>query len=232
MACPRAPYSGLARQPSLQGRTVGAAPVPTTGKRPAPGSGNLAAISVHESRIIRFDGMLTDVLSRQKLAGWTYSVLQPVYDTLRRFNLSFDSTVNLLADAQQAVFKIKGLEEKLSFNEAQLHARMQLVDLMRSTARAVMIDAEGEEFKREPTSFAGMADVLDRVMLLVSADADMPLTELFGRSPAGLNATGESDTRKWYDTIATEQSGELEPKVQRVYKVLAKARVSGISSGR
>ena len=32
---------------------------------------------------------------------------------------------------------------------------------------------------------------------------------LFGRSPAGINATGESETRNFYDAVKTEQEGKL-----------------------
>lgn len=193
----------------------------TIGNLTSPKTVHQAAISIHESRVIRFDGIPTDVLTRQQLAGWTWSVLQPVYDVLRRFNDAFDSICNLLADNAQGVFKIKNLDEKIAYNAAELHARMAMVDLYRSSARAVLVDAEGEDFVRQPTPLAGVADTGGLVMLRLAAAADMPITELFGRSPAGLNATGESDTRKWYDTIATEQESVLSPKLIRVLRLIA-----------
>lgn len=191
---------------------------------PPPGI-RLAAVSIHESRLIRYDGAKTDVLTRQQLAGWTWSVLQRCYDALRRFDNAQNSVDNLLADASQAVFKIRNLMEMIANNQKdQVVARMQMADLGRSVMRAVMVDAEAEDFKREPTSFAGIPDLMDRQMQRVASAAKMPVTKLFGRSPAGMNATGESDIRMWLDQIRSMQENELGPKIKRLYTLMAKAK--------
>jgi len=109
-----------------------------------------------------------------------------------------------------------------------------MMDETRSVARAVLLDAgdggtsPAESFNREATTFTGIADILGLEMMLVACAADMPQTELFGRAPAGLNATGDSDTRKWYDTIASDQTRKLQPKLIRWYTLLAKAKDSPI----
>ena len=46
---------------------------------------------------------------------------------------------------------------------------------------------------------------------LVSAAADIPTTRLFGRSPAGMSATGESDLRNYYDRVKTVQEMDVYP---------------------
>lgn len=199
-----------------------------------PQVGQVGTALVHESRCIRWDGTRTDVLTRQQLAGWSFSVLQRVYDAMRRFEHNFDSTSALLADASQAVFKMRGLIEAITSGESQtVQSRMALVDESRSVIRAVLLDAgdgedgnPAEEFKREPTSFAGIAELLDRMMMRLAAAADMPVTELFGRAAAGLNATGDNDTRKWYDTISSEQTKILLPKLKRMWSLAAKAKSS------
>lgn len=43
-------------------------------------------------------------------------------------------------------------------------------------------------------------------MQLVSAESGIPMTVLFGMSPGGLNSTGESDTRHYYDRVHVEQA--------------------------
>ncbi len=191
---------------------------------PPPGT-RLAAVSIHESRTIRWDGAKTDVLTRQQLAGWTFSVLQRVYDPLRRFDGSFDSVDNLLADASQGVFKIKNLMEMIANNQKEaLLSRMQLVDFARSVARAIMVDADAEDFERKTTTFAGVPELLDRKMMRLAAAARMPVTRLFGRAAAGLNATGESDERMWLSTVRTKQTNELGPKIKRAYQLMAAAK--------
>jgi uncharacterized protein len=195
---------------------------------PQPGQ-RLAAVSIHESRCIRFDGNRSDVLTRQQLAGWTWSVLQRVYDRLRRFDGSTGAVEALLSDASQAVFKLKNLMEMIAQNQkGELITRMQLVDFSRSTMRAVMLDADSEDFTRQTTSFAGIPDTMDRMMMLVAGDAGYPVTRLFGRSAAGMNATGESDERLWLSRVKTKQTNDLGPKIKRVYRLMAAAKDSGV----
>src|SRR5690606_930445 len=47
-------------------------------------------------------------------------------------------------------------------------------------------------------NFTGINDIYESFMLDVSGAAQIPVTKLFGRSPAGFQATGESDLRNYY----------------------------------
>lgn len=161
---------------------------------------------VHESRMIRFDGTRVDVINRQRNGGWSYSVLQRVYDTLRRFSQAVDASSQLAIDAGQAVFSIENWIAAMSGpNSSAAVARMATVDQQRSAGRAIVLDANKEKFERQPVNVTGVPDLLDRFMVLVSAAARIPVTKLFGRSPAGLNATGESDLTQWYDYVESTQ---------------------------
>lgn len=186
---------------------------------------------VHESRVIRFDGKPADVVTRQNLAGWSWSVLQVVYETMRQFDGAFDSATYLLHDASQGVLKLQGLIKAIGAGQrAALAARMQALDTHRSVLRTIALDAGGadgknaETFERSQTPFGGIPDLLDKVMLRLAAAADMPATVLFGRAPAGMNATGESDLRNWYDALGSLQTKDLGPKLKRVYRLLALAK--------
>lgn len=185
---------------------------------------------VHESRVIRFDGNPADIVTRQNLAGWSWSVLQVVYDAMRQFEGSFDSAAYLLSDASQGVFKLQGLMKAISSgNRAALAMRLQLLEQSRSVMHGIALDAgeggkNGEDFTRVSTPLGGVGDILDKMMLIMASAADMPATELFGRAPAGLNATGESDTRKWYDRIESEQKNDLGPIIKRIFKLLCLAK--------
>jgi phage-related protein (TIGR01555 family) len=188
---------------------------------------------VHESRCIRFDGNPADIVTRQRLAGWNWSVLQVVYDAMRKFEHCFDSAEYLLADASQGVFKLHGLMKAITAGQRQaLAQRVMVMEQTRSVMRGIALDAGNadgkgaESFERIATPFGGVADVLDRMMLILAAAVDMPATELFGRAPAGLNATGESDIRKWYDTIASLQKSQLAPRQRRILRLAALAKNS------
>lgn len=186
---------------------------------------------VHESRVIRFDGIPADVLTRQALAGWSWSVMQRVYNTMRAFDHAFDSSGYLLSDAAQGVLKLQGLIQGISMGKRQaIMDRARLADMTRSVMRAIVLDAgdkdgkNAEEFTRVPTPLAGVADILEMWMSRFAAAADEPQTRLFGRSPAGMNATGESDIRDWYSRLESEQQNELTPKLRRVLRLLGLAK--------
>ena len=185
-------------------------------------------LNVHESRVLRFSGVETDVITRQQLAGWSWSQLQRPYEVLRQTDSCFDSLCYLISDASQAVMKLKGLFRAMeSGNKQALEQRMKTLEMTRSVMRGIALDAGGEEdFTRVATPLTGIPDSIDRMMQRCAAAFDMPLTELFGMSPAGLNATGESDRIKWYATISSDQQNFLSPQQLRVLRLIMLAKDS------
>lgn len=178
-------------------------------------------LRIHESRLLLFPGIR---VSRRRwvtgaMPGWGDSVLTRCIRVLRDFNVSWGSAGILVHDFAQAVFKIKGLAELIALDKDEIvKNRLRAVELSRSTARAVLIDAE-EEFERKQTPVSGLPDLLDRFSTRLAAAADMPLTLLMGQSPAGLNATGESDIRFFYDRVKSSQRKRVLPPLRRFFTV-------------
>lgn len=181
---------------------------------------------VHESRVIRFDGAETDDLERIRLGGWSHSVLTAPYEEIKRFMQAFQNAGHLLSDASQGVYKLKGLMQQLGNKQgrANLSARMAMMDMARSVARSLLLDADGEEFNRVMTSFTSVPELLDRFMQMLSMVTGIPVTILMGRSAAGMNATGDSDFRAFYDEIQSAQEDELAPKLHRAYSLMMLAK--------
>jgi phage-related protein (TIGR01555 family) len=202
-----------------QGTVTGA-----DGKPVAPlrtGSSRYGDLIVHESRLLTFRGVTS--ARYQVLSGtfWDDSVLQRPYQALKQSASAWMSTAHLMTDASQGVFKVANLIQMLAANgEALLRKRLQMMDIARSSARAVLLDAEKESFERVATTFTGIPDLLDRFMMRIAAAASMPATVLWGRSPAGMNATGESDVRGWYDRVASERLEELVPAIEQLTRII------------
>jgi hypothetical protein len=129
-----------------------------------------------------------------------------------------------MSDLSQAVMKINGLAQMISNDQKTLQTRMQLVDISRSSARMLYLDAENESFERTATPLTGVADTLEMQMLRLAAAAEMPVALLFGREPSGLNATGDADFRRWYDVVKGEQRNYLEPRLRRIHSLIALAK--------
>jgi phage-related protein (TIGR01555 family) len=187
---------------------------------------------VHESRIIRFEGVRLTRRQMRRQRGWGDSVYVRLAEEIRDFQSSFDNIAQLLTDVSQAVYKIKGLAEIIgSAQGSQMFmARLQALDAARSTIRALVMD-EGEEFERKGTPLTGIADILDKFMLRLAAAAELPVSLLMGQAPAGLNATGDSDIRFFYDRMSSMQERELTPPLTRLSNILFAAK-EGPTRGR
>lgn len=180
---------------------------------------------VHASRLIRFDGAMTDRFRRQRNNGWSESELQRVYDKLQQFNGAYSAVGTLLQDASQAVFKIKNLADIIIGDKGDyFKKRMQVMDMIRSVGRAIMIDAEGESFERKETTLTGLPDTLDKFLLLLAGASGRPVSIMMGQSPAGMNATGESDIRSYYDNVKAEQSHKLKPRAERLVRMILRSK--------
>lgn len=214
-ADPRAPKYGEAAIYQLS---------PTIPGTPHKANFSAGTVQVHESRLIIFQGIqVSNAQLSGTLSGWGDSVLTRIWKVLRDFNVSWASAALLLQDFAQAVYGVKGLAELIASDKDQeIMARMQIAERQRSTARAIMIDSE-ETFERKQTPMSGMPEMLELFATRFAAAADMPVTRLFGISPGGLNATGESDIRLFYDRVSTAQERKLLPPLERIARLTFKA---------
>lgn len=186
-----------------------------------PGSGG-GGFEVHESRLLRFDGISVSRRERDRQAGWSLSVLTRVFEVVRDGQQNWRSVSLILNQAHQAVFKLKNLVSMIANgHSAELQNRMAVTNMARSISRAVIVDADTESFEYHNASLGGLDVILDKTWQRIAAAAGMPVTVLMGTSPAGMNATGESDTRQWYDTVQAHRTDILGPQVERLVHIIA-----------
>lgn len=197
----------------------------TPGSQGVAQSGEMVGKEIHESRFIMFGGARTTRRTRQRNGGWDLSVLQRALPVLRDAGANWRSSVFALQDLSQSVFKIEGLIEMIAEGKKdELLTRMELVDMSRSVARAVVLDAGMETFETIGSQNLGAVPaILDKTFSRVAAVAHMPLTRLMGVSPGGLNATGESDLSWWYGQVDVYRELELKPKIMAFLRVLARS---------
>lgn len=175
---------------------------------------------VHESRLLKFRGVHTSRWGAASALYWDDSILQRVYDAVQAFSSTWMGAAHLMTDASQGVIKLANLMQLVTAaGEEKMRQRMRWLDIGRSVARLLILD-ERESFERVATPFTGIPELLDRFMVRVSSAANMPVTVLFGRSPAGMNATGESDIRTWYDQVANERGKRLTPNIEQLVRVV------------
>lgn len=185
-----------------------------------------AQLDLHASRAFRFGGALTGDRERRELAGWDASVLQRCFRPLRAFEAAHQAIGTMLGEASIGILTMKGLLAALASNMREtILKRAALIDMTKWVGKSILLDADaGESYRREPINFASVPDTIDRTGQRLSAAAEVPLTLLLGVSPAGLNATGASDIRWFYDTVKAYQTDYLLPKLSRVVRLLLSLR--------
>lgn len=187
---------------------------------------------VHESRLVIFRGGRTSRRRRAALRGWGESELQRIYDVLAKFNTGWESTNTLLAESSQGVFKMKNLMAMMAADKRDLlKTRLEMMDLARSVSRSVLLDSEESYERAEVSALTGVAQVIDKNLLMLAGAARIPVTILMGQSPAGLSATGDSDVRWFYDRTQTAQRIVLRRRHLRVIRLLCLAK-NGPTGGR
>ena len=174
---------------------------------------------IHPSRVIRFQGHERAESLRSE--GWGFSVLQRCYDVVR--NVA-STAGNLALMAYEAKLDVVAIP-KLTENVANPEYRQKIIDRFRLAAHTksvngtLLLDAQ-EVFTQKQLNLGGMPEVLRLYLEIAAGAADIPATRLLGTSPKGMNATGESDTRNYYDMLGAQQVTKIEPTLDRLDELL------------
>ncbi len=182
---------------------------------------------IHPSRVIRIHGVeLPDwnMLGGLAKDGWGDSILQSIDDAVKGTALVTQGVANMVNDAKVDVFNVPNLSDLVNDPEqkAQIVERFNFANTMKSTSNSLLMDGD-EKWQRIQTNFSGLPEVMQMFLLIVSGAADIPVTRFLGQSPAGLNATGESDIRNHYDRIKADQENELSPDLWRLDELLIRS---------
>lgn len=177
------------------------------------------SVKIHHSRVIRFTGNTLPFWEEIAEMQWGASVVESIFDELRkRDNVSWN-IAQLTFMANIRVLKMQDLGQLLAAtdNESQAELLRTLEAqnmLLNNMGMQVMDAADGLETHQY--TFGGLADCYKQFIMDISGAAEIPVTRLFGRSPSGLNATGESDLQNYYDMIAEKQESYLRPILNKV----------------
>lgn len=179
---------------------------------------------IHSSRVLLFDGSDVPERVRRQNNGWGDSILQSIYTRVRGLSSSYVNVEHVLDDFSMIVMTIDNLMELLAMGKEKLvQKRLNQMDLTRHIMNTVLLDSE-EKFERSTSTVTGIKDLLDKLAEALSAVSGIPITLLMGRSPAGLNSTGEGDIRNYYDSISDLQEEILLPQLERLVYLVQKVK--------
>jgi phage-related protein (TIGR01555 family) len=179
---------------------------------------------IHETRLIRFSGPRVSRRRQIQAGGWGESVLTRCWQLVRDFQQAWGGSALVLSNYGQPVWKMKKLAELVAaMGTDAARGRAQGIEMGRSILNGMLLDSE-ESFEIIAPNIAGLPEMLDKFANRLAAAARIPVTVLMGQAPAGLNATGESDIRWFYDSVAAEQNRVLRPALNRLIQLLFRAK--------
>lgn len=181
-------------------------------------------VRVHHSRVVRFIGRELPWLEQVTEVYWGESELESIYNELIRRDNVAANIAALTFRANINYMETEGLDQLLGTTNTEVQRRFWNVlaaqSIMESNFGTRVIN-KGDAIHNTQYTFAGLPEVYDRVMMDVAGAARTPVTKLFGRSPAGLNATGESDMQNYYDYIDGLRETQFRPIIERLLPIMA-----------
>ena len=181
-------------------------------------------VNVHHSRVVRFTGRDLPYLERVAEMYWGESEVEALYkDVVAHDNVSANMAA-LTFQANINTMEYKGLEQLFSIGSTQAQRRfwnvMQAQSVLRSNFGTQLVE-EGTKLTNTQYTFTGLQEVYESMCLNLCGASHYPMTKLFGRSPAGMNATGESDLKNYYDYVDSQREAKVRPVLQKLLPVLA-----------
>ena len=186
------------------------------------------SFKVHESRCLVFqNGRLPERTTNSIYRLWGVPEYVRLHRAIRDAEVAHGSAVKLLDRSIQAVYAMKGLSAELATEggENRILKRLQTIDLARGLLNTITVDGDGEDYSFRQFSFTGVADVIETTCNYLSALTNIPQTILFGRSPAGMNATGDGDLENWYNYVERIQKRMLKSNLKYLLQLIFTAGV-------
>jgi phage-related protein (TIGR01555 family) len=185
----------------------------------------LANMNIHHTRVLRMDGMTLPYYQKLVEMGWGESILEVFYDRLLAYDSATMGAAQLLFKSHLRTLKIDQYRDILSTGGTAYTALMQQIELLRlmQTNEGMTVLDLTDEFEVHRTTFAGIDDILLSFAQQVSGSLQIPLIRLLGQSPAGLNSSGESDLRTYYDNVRKTQEQKLRRPLTRLLDVMARS---------
>lgn len=162
-------------------------------------------IDVHPSRCTVFKGEeLPDVIDNSlRETYFGVSTLRKLEQDLKNFAAVVGSVVNMAQETGTLLMRMSNLSLLLSKPDCgveDIHKVMSLLKLTMNNLRAAFAGKD-DGFDILTHNFAGLPEIINKLMSIISAKGRCPMSILFGQSATGLAQTNEGDIKEWIQSV-------------------------------
>lgn len=169
--------------------------------------------NIHNSRVIKFNGVIPTIREYEQNNYWGNSIFSYLWEPIRDSQTTSKAISSLIYESNVDVYLINELNRLLAEGQDELvMKRLKIAHQMKGIINGIALDGE-DKYDKKSNNFANLDTIDDRYVQKVSGASNIPVTRLIGISPAGMNATGESDMYNYYDYIQSIQENEMRPKI-------------------
>ena len=181
-------------------------------------------VKIHHSRVMKFTGRELPQQEMERENYWGASEMEHIWDEVMKRSAASANIIQLMFQANITTLKMGHLGEDLALGSER--TKQNVLQAIENENRlrnsyGLQILSSTDSYENHPYSFNGINDIYESFMMDMAGAAEIPAAKLFGRSPQGMNSTGEMDLRNYYDMIAQLQERHLRPALEKLLPVMA-----------
>lgn len=193
-------------------------------------TGRTGGVRIHPSRVIAFKGQPVPCLHGGSGDEWFWGdpLVISVIDAVKNAESGMNGFASLVDEAKVDTVSIPGLTQLVATTEgeAMVLKRISIANQMKSMHNTRILDGgrgkdmPGETWETRQISWGGMPDMIRVQAAIVASAFDIPATRFLGKSPDGMNATGDGDEANYAAKISADQDSMLRPALDQIDAVL------------
>lgn len=189
---------------------------------------------VHHSRVLRFCGTKMPFWEQVAEQYWGTSAIESIYEELTKRDNVSSNIANLTFKANLNVMKVENLDQMFAtsstVHQRRMYQMLSAINTIENSLGIRLINST-DDIQQLQYSFAGLPEVMDSAMMDMAGATSIPVTRLFGRAPAGMNATGESDERMYRQTLEQERAIHITPVLDRLIPIVCRSAIGRFPPG-
>lgn len=175
---------------------------------------------VHASRFLHFVKTMPPVILRPAYNFFGIPDVQIALDYFLHFTESRESAARLLKKFSLTILKTNVDGLLYGSDDSDVQARIAHLAKERDNDGVYAISQDDEDVVQVNTPLSGVTDIVRQGLEMLACVWRYPVVKFLGVSPGGMNATGESDLRSFYDHVATQRETMFGHNFERLFRIM------------